>query len=265
VANDGRRPAGRTHGSAVGVGGSPTVPDGPASRPARPSANAHGAAVGPRRSLASAAPRACAWRLPRPLLGPCPRRPRDEARDRREGPRLRTPRSPGRSPAEAAKLIPHAPGVHGAARGGRARGVQPRRDRLRRGREAFVCEMIDYPFPSPEPLGKIAVLEDTNGDGLLDKRTELADKLHWPTAVLCYDGGASSPRPRHPQPEGTRRRRPGRRPQGSVHWVRQAERAGADQQPPLGHRQPRPRGDRHERRQGPPGRLARERPRRTRR
>jgi putative membrane-bound dehydrogenase-like protein len=54
---------------------------------------------------------------------------------------------------------------------------------------AYVCEMIDYPFASPEPLGSIAVLKDTNGDGTLDQRTVLADKIPWPTAVLCYDGG----------------------------------------------------------------------------
>lgn len=54
---------------------------------------------------------------------------------------------------------------------------------------AYVCEMVDYPFPSPDPLGRIAVLTDTNGDGKFDRREVLADKLHWPTAVVCYDGG----------------------------------------------------------------------------
>ncbi|QOV91290.1 c-type cytochrome [Humisphaera borealis] len=54
---------------------------------------------------------------------------------------------------------------------------------------AYVCEMVDYPFESPQPLGRIAVLTDTNDDGVFDKRTVLADKLAWPTAVICFDGG----------------------------------------------------------------------------
>ena len=40
-----------------------------------------------------------------------------------------------------------------------------------------------------ERIGRIRLLEDTNGDGRFDKSTIFADKLRYPSAVLPYDGG----------------------------------------------------------------------------
>src|SRR6516225_8441154 len=62
----------------------------------------------------------------------------------------------------------------------------------------FVIEMRDYSeMREVHPhLGRIRMLEDTNGDGIFDKATIFADDLPWPTAVFCYDGGifvAASP------------------------------------------------------------------------
>src|SRR5579871_4512918 len=55
----------------------------------------------------------------------------------------------------------------------------------------FVVEMIDYSERRDETphLGRIRMLEDTNGDGIFDKSTVFADNLAWPTAVFCYNGG----------------------------------------------------------------------------
>ncbi|MDB6028510.1 MAG: hypothetical protein JWM68_4733, partial [Verrucomicrobiales bacterium] len=53
----------------------------------------------------------------------------------------------------------------------------------------FVCEMIDYSERRDEHLGKIVMLEDTDGDGKFDKSSIFADNLAWPTALFCYDGG----------------------------------------------------------------------------
>lgn len=64
----------------------------------------------------------------------------------------------------------------------------------------FVAEMHGYPF-SHEPTklnpngggakdaGIIRLLEDTNGDGRIDRSVIFADKLSWPTSVCCYNGG----------------------------------------------------------------------------
>lgn len=53
----------------------------------------------------------------------------------------------------------------------------------------FVVEMVDYSEQDKDFLGTIRLLEDTNSDGFYDKSTIYADKISWPTAVACYDGG----------------------------------------------------------------------------
>ena len=55
----------------------------------------------------------------------------------------------------------------------------------------FVVEMRDYPERRNETphLGRIRLLQDTDGDGRLDKSTIYVDDLPWPTAVICWNGG----------------------------------------------------------------------------
>ena len=53
----------------------------------------------------------------------------------------------------------------------------------------FVVEMGDYSDRRDEHLGRIRMLEDTDGDGRFDKATVYAEDLAWPTGVICYDGG----------------------------------------------------------------------------
>ena len=64
----------------------------------------------------------------------------------------------------------------------------------------FVAEMHGYPY-SQEPTrlnpkgggkadaGIVRLLEDTDGDGRMDRSVVFADKIRWPTSVCCYDGG----------------------------------------------------------------------------
>jgi len=66
---------------------------------------------------------------------------------------------------------------------------------------AFVCEMSDYPYtdkahhkasqenPTDQPIGKVRMLVDTDGDGVFDKATVFADGLSWPTGSACWKGG----------------------------------------------------------------------------
>ncbi len=57
---------------------------------------------------------------------------------------------------------------------------------------AFVVEMGGYPFASEieaEFPGKVALIEDTNNDGVYDKRTVFADRLQYANAILPYRDG----------------------------------------------------------------------------
>ncbi|MFN0051097.1 MAG: PVC-type heme-binding CxxCH protein [Planctomycetales bacterium] len=66
---------------------------------------------------------------------------------------------------------------------------------------AYVVEMSDYPYtdktkdkPFTEktadlPLGRVRLLEDTDGDGRFDKSTIFAEGLSWPTGLAIWQGG----------------------------------------------------------------------------
>ena len=53
----------------------------------------------------------------------------------------------------------------------------------------YVCEMRGFPLRKDDRLCRIRLLEDTDHDGRFDKSTIFADKLAFPTSILCYDGG----------------------------------------------------------------------------
>ena len=53
----------------------------------------------------------------------------------------------------------------------------------------FVVEMIDYSEKDKEHLGRIRLLTDKDGDGRYETSQVFAEKLSWPTAICCYDGG----------------------------------------------------------------------------
>ena len=53
----------------------------------------------------------------------------------------------------------------------------------------YVVEMCGYPYPEKTPTGRVARLEDRDGDGRFDARTVFVDGLSWPTGVVPYDDG----------------------------------------------------------------------------
>lgn len=53
----------------------------------------------------------------------------------------------------------------------------------------YVVEMRGYSEEPDDLLSQVRLLEDGDGDGRFDKSTVFADKLSWPTAVICYGGG----------------------------------------------------------------------------
>jgi putative membrane-bound dehydrogenase-like protein len=66
---------------------------------------------------------------------------------------------------------------------------------------AYVVEMNDYPYTdaathqawkentTDKAIGKVRVLEDTDGDGKYDKSYIFADNLSWPTGIAFWKGG----------------------------------------------------------------------------
>lgn len=53
----------------------------------------------------------------------------------------------------------------------------------------FVAENRGYPDRNDPPQGAVVMLEDTDRDGRMDKRTVIADGLTFPNGVLPWDGG----------------------------------------------------------------------------
>lgn len=55
--------------------------------------------------------------------------------------------------------------------------------------DLYVAEMRGYSENQTDSLGSVARLRDTNGDGVFDERTVVADQLRWPTAIFCTTRG----------------------------------------------------------------------------
>src|SRR3989475_11459249 len=52
----------------------------------------------------------------------------------------------------------------------------------------YVAEDTGYPLDT-RPIGRIVLLEDTNGDGIPDRSTVFADHIVMPNGVMCWKGG----------------------------------------------------------------------------
>jgi putative membrane-bound dehydrogenase-like protein len=99
------------------------------------------------------------------------------------------PRIPPHSPADALKTFRTLPGFRVEQVAAEPLVTDPVAMSFDEDGRLYVVEMIDYSEQEKERLGRVRVLEDTDGDGRFDKSTVFLDKLSWPTAILCYDGG----------------------------------------------------------------------------
>jgi putative membrane-bound dehydrogenase-like protein len=99
------------------------------------------------------------------------------------------PRIPPHEPADALSTIQVNPGVRIEQVAAEPLVASPVAMAFDANGRLFVVEMRDYSEQDKERLGRVRLLEDTDGDGRFDKATVYAADISWPTAVACYDGG----------------------------------------------------------------------------
>src|SRR5829696_4762415 len=101
-------------------------------------------------------------------------------------------RVPPRSPAESLKAFQVAPGFKVELAAAEPLVQSPAACDWDEDGRLYVAELPEYnayAATRPHGKGRIVRLEDTNGDGVLDKRTVLAEGIDYPTGVICWDGG----------------------------------------------------------------------------
>ncbi len=113
----------------------------------------------------------------------------------------RLPRVPPRGPAEALKTFETLDGFRMELLAAEPLVTDPVTMVYDENGLAYVAEMLDYPYTdkssdqpfvertSDLPLGRVRVLEDTDGDGDFDRGTVFADELSWPTGLALWKGG----------------------------------------------------------------------------
>lgn len=99
------------------------------------------------------------------------------------------PRIPAKSPAEALDTFQVLPGFRIEQIAAEPLVHDPVAVSFDENGRLYVVEMIDYSEQANDFLGSIRLLEDTDSDGKFEKSTLFVDKMSWPTAITCYDGG----------------------------------------------------------------------------
>jgi putative membrane-bound dehydrogenase-like protein len=99
------------------------------------------------------------------------------------------PRVPPTEPADAIKKFSVRPGFHVEIAAAEPEVIDPIACCFDEDGRMYVVEMRDYSERRAEHLGRIRMLEDTDGDGRYEKSTIFLDHLAWPTAVFYCNGG----------------------------------------------------------------------------
>jgi putative membrane-bound dehydrogenase-like protein len=101
------------------------------------------------------------------------------------------PRIPPKEPAEALKTVKVRPGFRVELVAAEPLIRSPVALDFDEDGRLFVVEYPEYnqDLAKVKNLGRVRMLEDTDGDGRFDKATTVVDKLNAPTAVACYGGG----------------------------------------------------------------------------
>ena len=102
------------------------------------------------------------------------------------------PRIPPKSPAESLKCFQVAPGFRVELVAAEPLVQSPVACDWDEDGRLYVIELPEYnayAATRSHGKGRLVVLDDTDGDGVMDNRTVLADDLNYPTGLICYDGG----------------------------------------------------------------------------
>ncbi len=135
------------------------------------------------------------------IAGNATRHSRGQAPAPEKGLREALPRIPAKDPAEALKTFQTRDGFRMELLASEPDVTSPVALEYDEDGRAWVVEMRDYPYTdkstdkpfvertTDQPLGRIRVLEDTDGDGKFDRSWIFADNLSWPTGLAFYKGG----------------------------------------------------------------------------
>ncbi len=104
-------------------------------------------------------------------------------------PPINLPRVPPTPPEKAAATCKVRPGFHVELMAAEPLIVDPVAMAFDENGRLYVVEMRDYSERRDEKLGRVKLLEDTDGDGRFDRATVFAEGLPWPTGIACWDGG----------------------------------------------------------------------------
>ncbi len=99
------------------------------------------------------------------------------------------PRIPPKSPKDALATFETLPGFKLDQTAAEPLVVDPVAMAFDEDGRLFVVEMRGYSEQAGDLLGRVSILEDTDGDGHFDQTHVFAEQLSWPTAIICYDGG----------------------------------------------------------------------------
>jgi putative membrane-bound dehydrogenase-like protein len=98
-------------------------------------------------------------------------------------------RYPAVEPANAVGTFKVRPGFHLELVAAEPLVVDPNAIAFDEDGRLYVVEMIGYSERREDDVSRVRRLEDTDGDGRFDRSTVFADRLKWPTGIVCYDGG----------------------------------------------------------------------------
>ena len=99
------------------------------------------------------------------------------------------PRTPPTAPDAAVATLAVRPGFHAELMASEPLIADPVAMAFDENGRLYVVEMGDYSERRDEKLGRVKLLEDTDGDGRFDRASVFADGLPWPTGIACWDGG----------------------------------------------------------------------------